>query len=209
MRNVHREHVRYTPEYDAGGGPIRAKIRFEFGWNQVASTARIDWQGTISLSEGRLLKVTPQFAARHSRRRSGTWKAMKSLGVLVSRITETTDTSVSFDAKSESNPAPMQPVTQSIALDVEMPPGARLVADVNGQQFSYTLGELLEGSRSRFMRGWLTEPCRSTGPYPKAVFNWNSTWWTTQATMRTTTFLRVRQTDHQWAWSSPIWVSAR
>ncbi|MDE0003833.1 MAG: hypothetical protein OXQ29_14180, partial [Rhodospirillaceae bacterium] len=207
---LHREHVSYTPEYDASGGPIRAKIRFEFGWNQVASTARIDWQGTISLSEGRLLKVTPQFRGapftspqRDLEGNEIPWESW------VSRITETTATRVSFDARSESNPAPMQPVTQSIALDVEMPPGARIVADVNGQEFSYSLGELLEGSRSRFMRGWLTEAVSFNRAVPDSGFLVEFDLVDFASTDEDYYFLRVRQTDHQWAWSSPIWVSAR
>ena len=207
---LHREHVSYTPTYDDSGGPVRAKIRFEFGWNQVASTARIDWRGTISLTEGRLLKATPQFRGAPftspQRDLDGNeipWESW------VSRITDTTDTSVSFDAKSESNPAPMQPVTQSIALDVEMRPSERIVANVNGQEFSYTLAELLEGSHSRFMRGWLTEAVSFNRAVPESGFLVEFDLEDEASNDEDYYFLRVRQTDHQWAWSSPIWVIAR
>ena len=206
---LHRQYVSYTPEFDASGDPIRAKIRFEFGWNQVASTERIDWRGTISLTEGRLLKATPQFRGapftspqRDLEGNEIPWESW------VSRIIETTDTGVSFDARSESNPAPMQPVTQSIALDVEMPPGARILADVNGQEFSYSLGELLEGSRSRFMRGWLTEAVSFNRAVPESGFLMEFDLVDYASNDVDYYFLRVRQTDHQWAWSSPIWVSA-
>ena len=207
---LHHEHVSYTPQYDDGAGPIRAKVRFEFGWNQVASKDRIDWRGTLSLSGGRVLKATPQFrgAPFTSPQRDDDghvipWESW------VSRITETTDTSVSFDAKSESNPAPMHPVTQSITLDVEMEPGDRVHAQVNGQQFSYTLAELLEGSRSRFMRGWLTEAVSFNRAVPESGFLVEFELEDVASGEEDYYFLRVRQTDHQWAWSSPIWVSAR
>ena len=207
---LHREHVSYTPQFDDGGGPVRAKVRFEFGWNQVASKDRIDWRGTLSLSGGRVLKATPQFrgAPFTSPQRDDDghvipWESW------VSRITETTDTSVSFDAKSESNPAPMHPVTQSITLDVEMEPGDRVHARVNGQEFSYTLAELLEGSRSRFMRGWLTEAVSFSRAVPESGFLVQFELEDVASEEEDYYFLRVRQTDHQWAWSSPIWVSAR
>ena len=207
---LHREHVSYTPRYAGSGEPIRAKIRFEFGWNQVASTARIDWQDTISLTEGRLLKATPLFRGapftspqRDLEGNEIPWESW------VSRITETTDNSVSFDAKSESNPAPMQPVTQSVALDVEMMPSGRIVANVNGQEFSHTLAELLEGSRSRFMRGWLTEAVSFNRAVPESGFWVEFDLEDYASRDEDFYFPRVRQTDHQWAWSSPIWVSAR
>ncbi len=207
---LHREHVSYTPRYDDSGGPVRAKVRFEFGWNQVSSKDRIDWRGRLSLSGGRLLKATPQFrgAPFTSPQRDGEghvipWQSW------VSRITETTDSSVSFDAKSESNPAPMHPVTQSITLDVEMQPGDRILAEVNGQEFSYSLAELLEGSRSRFMRGWLTEAVSFNRAVPESGFMVEFDLRDEASREEDYYFLRVRQTDHQWAWSSPIWVSER
>ena len=207
---LHREHVSYTPRHDASGQPIRAKIRFEFGWNQVASKDRIDWRGTLSLSGGRLLKATPQFRGapftspqRDTEGNVIPWESW------VSRITGSTDTSVSFDAKSESNPAPMHPVTQSITLDVEMKPDDRILAEVNDQVFSHTLAELLEGSRSRFMRGWLTEAVSFNRAVPESGFLVEFDLEDEASRDEDYYFLRVRQTDHQWAWSSPIWVSAR
>ena len=207
---LHREHVSHTPRHGAAEGPIRAKVKFEFGWNQVASQDRIDWQGTIELTGGRLLKATPQFRGapftspqRDIEGNEIPWESW------VSRITGATDTSVSFDAKSESNPAPMQPVTQSIALDVEMELDDRIVANVNGQAFSYALAELLQGSRSRFMRGWLTESISFNRAVPESGFLVEFDLEDTASGEEDHYFLRVRQTDHQWAWSSPIWVRAR
>jgi len=207
---LHREHVSHTPRHDSGGGPVRAKVRFEFGWNQVSSTDRIGWQGRISLSGGRLLKATPQFRGApftSPQRDEGghviPWESW------VSRITETTANSVAFHAMSESNPAPMHSTTQSITLDVEMKPNDRFIAEVNGQAFSHTLAELLEGSRSRFMRGWLTEAVSFNRAVPESGFMVSFELEDEASREEDYYSVRVRQTDHQWAWSSPIWVGAR
>ena len=207
---LHREHVSYTPEHDNGAGSIRAKIKFEFGWNQVASKDRIDWRGTIALTEGRLLGATPQFRGapftspqRDLEGNEIPWESW------VSRITGTSGNSVSFDAKSESNPAPMQPVTQSIALDVQMPLEGEIVANINGREFSHTLSELLEGTRSHFMRGWLTEAVSFHRAVPESGFLVDFDLEDHATRDEDYYFLRVRQTDHQWAWSSPIWVRTR
>ena len=44
---------------------------------------------------------------------------------------------------------------QAVILELEMPKDGVLTAEFNGKKFEHTLGELLEGSRSHFMIGWL------------------------------------------------------
>ena len=90
-----------------------------------------------------------------------------------------------------------------------MKPDDRILAEVNGQEFSHTLAELLEGSRSRFMRGWLTEAVSFNRAVPESGFLVEFDLQDEASRDEDYYFLRVRQTDHQWAWSSPIWVSAR
>lgn len=205
---LHREHVSYTPRYDKESKqPLRAKIRFEFGWNQVASKDRIDWDGKIVLRGGRLLSATPQFRGAPFTSPQKDFEGNEiPWDSWVSRITETTSSSVSFSAKSESNPAPMQPVTQSIALDVKMRLDDSVIAQVNGAEISYTLAELLEGSQSQFMRGWLTEAVSFNRAVPESGFKVEFELEDAPSASEDYYFLRVRQTDHQWAWSSPIWV---
>ena len=204
--SLHRASVDYTPETDVSD-TIRAKITFEFGWNQVASKDRIHWNGVLSLSAGKLLGATSQFRGAPftspQKDMDGNEIAWESA---VNRLIEVSDSRVSFDAYTESNPSPTQPITQSIVLDVKMGLSDRIVATVNGKTISHSLAELLEGSRGHFVRGWLTEAISFHRAVPESGFMVSFELNDRASKEEDFYRLRVRQIDGQWAWSSPIWV---
>ena len=74
-----------------------------------------------------------------------------------------------LDLYSSKNPNTTTAAMQAVILDLEMPKDGVLTADFNGKKFEHTLGELLEGSRSHFMIGWLSEAFSLTAPCPKAA----------------------------------------
>ena len=59
------------------------------------------------------------------------------------------------------------------------------------------------------MRGWLTEAVSFNRAVPESGFLVEFDLEDYASNAQDYYFLRVRQTDHQWAWSSPIWVGAR
>ena len=59
---------------------------------------------------------------------------------------------------------------QAVILDLEMPKDGILTADFNGKKFEHSLGELLEGSRSHFMIGWLSEAILFNRAMPESCF---------------------------------------
>ena len=101
----------------------------------------------------------------------------------------------------------MTPAMQGIILDLEMPTDGTISAEFNGKEFKYTLKELLEGSKAHFMRGWLSEAIQFSRAYPQEAFS-ICTFMTDNEQARDTDYyyVRVRQRDGQWGWSSPIWV---
>ena len=96
---------------------------------------------------------------------------------------------------------------QGVVLDLTAPRTARLVAEFNGQRYEHTIGELLEGARAHFLRGWLSEAIQFERAQPEAAFCVGHRMVDT-APQRDTDYyyVRVRQRDGQWGWSSPIWV---
>ncbi len=210
-KTIRKKHANYTPDYDISqDAPMHAKIKFEFGWNQVSSKDRVEWKGSLSLSGGKFREVIPQFRGapftspqKDLEGKEHAWESW------VSRITEKSARSVSFHAFSISNPAPSQPTTQSILLDVYMRPSDTLIARINGKIYRHTLAELLEGSRGHFMQGWLSESILFNRAVPKDGYRVSFDFTDRAATPEDYYFVRVRQTDHQWAWSSPIWVARK
>ena len=200
-RLVARMNGPYTPEKPEGD-TVRCKIKMEFGWNREKNY--ISWNGKVGISKGRILSVTPCFrgAAFTSPQEGET-----EFHTHVNRVRSVTDNAVELEMYTSMNPNTTTPATQAVLLDVEMPVDGVVTAEFNGKEFSHTLGELLEGSRSHFMRGWLSEAVLFNRAMPESC-------WTIEHFMEDREpeldtdyyYVRVRQRDQQWAFSSPIWV---
>ena len=125
----------------------------------------------------------------------------------VNRIVSVTDKDTELDMYSSKNPNTTTPAMQAVILDVTMPKDGMITAEFNGKKFEHSLGELLEGSRSHFMIGWLSEAILFNRAMPESCFMVEHYMEDTEPERDTDYYyIRVRQRDQQWAWSSPIWV---
>lgn len=181
---------------------IRCKVKMEFGWNREEEY--VNWLGKISLDKGRLLAVEPCFRGAAF---TSPQEGESEFHTRVNKILATDDHSTELEMYSSKNPNTTTPATQAVILDVEMPCDGKIIAEFNGQKLEHTLGELLEGSRSHFMRGWLSEAILFNRAMPENSFTIEHFMEDTKPERDTDYYYaRVRQRDGQWAWSSPIWV---
>lgn len=184
------------------GDMVRCKIKMEYGWNREENY--VSWNGKVSLSKGRILSVTPCFrgAAFTSPQEGET-----EFHTHVNRIRSVSDTSTELELYTSKNPNTATPATQAVILDVEMPLDGVITSDFNGKAFSHSLAELLEGSRTHFMRGWLSEAVLFNRAMPESCYTVEHYMEDTQKENDTDWYyVRVRQRDGQWLWTSPIWV---
>ena len=184
------------------GDTVRCKIKMEYGWNREENY--VSWNGKVSLSKGRILSVTPCFrgAAFTSPQEGET-----EFHTHVNRIHSVSDTSTELELYTSKNPNTTTPATQAVILDVEMPLDGVITSDFNGKSFSHSLAELLEGSRTHFMRGWLSEAVLFNRAMPESCFTVEHYMEDSQKEKDTDWYyVRVRQRDGQWLWTSPIWV---
>ena len=184
------------------GDMVRCKIKMEYGWNREENY--VSWGGKVSLSKGRILSVTPCFrgAAFTSPQEGET-----EFHTHVNRIRSVSDTSAELELYTSKNPNTTTPATQAVILDVEMPLDGVITSDFNGKAFSHSLAELLEGSRTHFMRGWLSEAVLFNRAMPESCFTVEHYMEDRQKEKDTDGYyVRVRQRDGQWLWTSPIWV---
>ena len=184
------------------GDMVRCKIKMEYGWNREENY--VSWNGKVSVSKGRILSVTPCFrgAAFTSPQEGET-----EFHTHVNRIRSVSDTSTELELYTSKNPNTTTPATQAVILDVEMPLDGVITSDFNGKVFSHSLAELLEGSRTHFMRGWLSEAVLFNRAMPESCFTVEHYMEDSQKEKDTDWYyVRVRQRDGQWLWTSPIWV---
>ncbi len=181
---------------------LRVKIKVNFGWNREEEY--VHWTGRLQLTEGSIddLQTCFRGAAFTSPQPGET-----EFHTRVNRVVERDARSVVLDLYSTKNPNVMTPAMQGVVLDLTAPRGARLVAEFNGQRYEHTIEELLEGARAHFLRGWLSEAIQFERAQPEAAFCVGHRMVDTEPQRDTDYYyVRVRQRDGQWGWSSPIWV---
>lgn len=195
---INGPHIPETPS----GDTVRCKVKIEFGWNREQQY--IPWNGQISIDKGRILNVMPCFrgAAFTSPQEGET-----EFHTHVQRIISKGEKSTELKLFTCMNPNTTTPATQAVILDVEMPLDGAISTDFNGKQFSHSLGELLEGSRTHFMRGWLSEAILFNRAMPQSCWTFEH-YMEDKEPERDTDYyyVRVRQKDQQWLWTSPIWA---
>lgn len=186
---------------------VRAKIKVEFGWNRFEEP--VHWLGNLNISEGEIHSVTPCFrgAAYTSPQKDKIGKSDLH-GTLVNRITGRSDKKVDLEMYTTKNPNTLTAATQAVILDVTMPRNAKLTANFNGKTFSYTMDQLLRGTYSNFMIGWLSEAIQFHRAATEEVYKVEYTMTDDSPEQDTDYYyVRVRQRDNNWAFSSAIWVN--
>ena len=186
---------------------LKAKVRVEWGWGSKDDSVR--WDGQVRLSEGNLLNVEPCFTGDTVLAPRADGGGVGSDEEPLHGIVDVDQQQVVWFSHTKGNIHPYMRGTCALILELEMPLGARLDFVVNGRRFAYQIEELLEGSRSVYMRGLVSEAIlvhravleeqlqyalvfEDDGPEQETDFY----------------YARVAQENGQWAWSSPIWVEA-
>ena len=184
---------------------IHTKLLLEVGWG--ARGVKVDWDVHLGVSGGRLLAVEPRFRGPEvvapqeadpdadPNHHTSHWEPEG-------------DSAIGFATVTHGNPNNLTPGTQSVCLEVEAPLDAVLWAQINGHKERFTIRDLVEGARAGRL-GKIDSPSYRFHRAP----GWRELEW--QATFEDLSsaghrddvyYLRVRQRNDQWAWSSPIWV---
>ena len=197
-RVVHRA----FPAQAEPGRELTAKVRVEWGWGD--KDEYVEWDGRLRVEGGRIASVEPCF-------NGDPVLAPSAEGVEVATSTlhgyqQDSDELLRWTSRTKGNPQPMVRGTSALIVELVGGPGTRLRFDVNGRSFSYSLAQLLEGSRSETMRGWRSETVLVHRAVPESSFTLAGEFDDTAATDADFYYLRVAQENGQWAWSSPIWV---
>jgi hypothetical protein len=188
------------------GGTFRGVIRVEWGWGDKEESVR--WDGEAKLSDGRLLSVEPCFTGDPVLAPAADGGGVAETDDPIHGIVGSDDRSVSWFSHTQGNLHPFLRGTCALVLEVEAPLSAQLDLKVNGASFGWTIADLVEGSRSEFLRGWRSEAVLVHKAVPESVRSATAAFVDNASDQETDFYyVRVAQENNQWAWSSPIWVS--
>jgi hypothetical protein len=193
---------KWNPGQDtSSSNTLTAKVRLELGWGELDED--VDWRVDLQVSGGILKSVEPHFRGRDI----VSPQALLSGDFAFSTWQDPDHNRVTFSTRAWKNPTIVSPGTQAMTLEIEGEGGTSLLGTINDIPVAHTLAELLTGSRTGYLGGFLTpawcfhHAVRDSGFVGRTSFTHVGS-----DTRRDWYYARVRQLNGQWAWSSPIWV---
>jgi len=182
-------------------GNIRTKLHLELGWGPRKETQ--NWKVEFGIREGKILQVEPRFRGQQ------VVSPLEAEGISESHhtahVNQTSDTAVNFSAVSGGNPNNFSPNMQGMCLEIEASTDAIVYAVINGKTWQWPLSTLIEGARSDLTEGIESAALRiHRAPLPHEL-KWQCRF-EDDSVDGDFYYIRVRQKNEQWAWSSPIFV---
>jgi hypothetical protein len=203
-RIIHRasacERLLDTPwsTYDA---PL--KTHLEVGWGEKGTN--VDWQVELSVVNGHLLAVEPRFRGHEIVAPQGAEEELYAF----SRWERRDEHGVWFSTRTWGNPTTTTSGTQGIGLQLQGDEQTLIRGRVNGRKIEVSLADLIAGPKSGYLGGFLTPAYCFHRAIPQAEYRCRFEFsHVVDAHTRDWYYVRVRQLNGQWAWSSPIWIEA-
>lgn len=173
------------------------------GWGEVG--VRDAWDIELEVLGGRITAVEPRLhgndivAPSHSIEGSFSFSVWRQID----------EQRIVFSTETRGNPTVMTDATQQLALHVTGDDATVLVGRFNGVEMKHSVAELLKGCRAAYKGGFLSGAMLmhrasplSSRRVPLELLDSGS------GGPRDWYYVRVRQHNDQYAWSSPTWVSA-
>lgn len=192
-RIIHRESVMPQPATEG-----KFKVYVEMGWGEQADA--FDWDVSIAIDNGVLHDIEPRFRGLEPTASDPDRDfAYTTLDYSMNRVHLTT--------KTYKNPSLHTAGTEGVALEIEGTPDTRIGMTINGQQQDLRLGDIMTGSRTFYTGGFVSPALCVHQAVPEGDYTHHLTFTHEhQTTERDWYYVRVRQRNNQWAWSSPIWI---
>lgn len=184
---------------------VFTKLFLELGWGTRNKAAA--WDVRFGISAGRIVRIEPRF--RGPEVVSPLDQEDGATGNYHNSHWETDGARVvRFQTTTWGNPNNVTNANQGICLHAELPPDSAVWAEFNSRRVDVPLARLLEGA-------WTGNLGKIDSPgyrFHRAPLPWEFDWqlrWSDHVrtpSARDVYYLRVRQKNDQWAWSSPIAV---
>jgi hypothetical protein len=182
------------------------RLRITWGWGRKDQP--VAWNAKLSLSAGAITDVESCFSGQAVAAPQGVagHTAAADEADLPHLVAERDQRSVAWRSITSGNPSLRQASTQALSLGIEAPQNTTVIVEANDQRYEHTLEELLAGGRAHYQRGWLSEAIRIGPAAPLSACTVAAELDDAPELDVDRYYLRVAQTNGQWAWLSPIWA---
>ncbi len=179
---------------------FRGKLALALGWGEPGEPT--EWRVELSVQDGRLLGVEPRLRGEEAPEARWGFDGAFHTARVVRKGDE-----VTLEARTWKNPTTRTDATQGISLELEGDGETRIVARINGRSLDVRLADLRQGPRAGFLDGFVSPAWQLSRAVPEAEYAWRWSWEETDDSPGPAHYyVRVRQKNDQWAWSSPVFV---
>jgi Protein of unknown function (DUF3604) len=177
------------------------KVCLELGWgerNQI-----MDWRGTLSIIGGELISVEPRFRGHEI----VAPQDKEEEKYIFSNWERDGERRIRFSTRTWGNPTTTTASTQGLCVELRGSADTRLITLINGREERTALIELVAGSKAGYLGGFLTPAYCLHRAVPHHKYHRVMTFsHHVKSGTRDWYYVRVRQKNNQFAWTSPIWV---
>ncbi|MGJ3237559.1 MAG: DUF3604 domain-containing protein [Anaerolineae bacterium] len=192
-RIIHRENV--LPRLIREG---YFKIYIEMGWGEQSEAYA--WDVSVTISNGTLHDVEPHFRGIEPTANDPDQDFAYS-------TLEHTHNHIHLQTKTYPNPSLHTAGTEGVVLEIEGTPETLFQMTFNGHTQEVCLDDILTGARTFYTGGFVSPAVCLHRAVPQSEYHHQFTLTHQQETNeRDWYYVRVRQRNNQWAWSSPIWI---
>jgi hypothetical protein len=179
---------------------FHGKVALSLGWGEPGEPT--EWRVKLAVENGRLLAFEPRLRGEDAPEARWGFE-----GAFHTSRVGRKGNEVTLEARTWKNLTTRSDATQGLSLEIEGDGDTRLVAEVNGQSLEQRLADLRHGPRAGFLDGFVSPAWQLSRAVPEAEYAWSWSWQDTDPSAAPGHYyLRVRQKNDQWAWSSPIFV---
>lgn len=197
---VIQHYAHLPPDGDPFAGPL--KVHLEVGWGERGIIT--DWRADIRIEGGELLDVEPRFrghevvAPQSDEQDKYAFSAWE----------RSAPDAVRFQTRTWGNLTTTTPSMQGMCFTLRGTAQTRFRGTINGQPVDVTLAELVDGPHTQYLGGFVSPAYCFYRAATESAYRARLTFphEVTGAAGRDWYYVRVRQKNDQWAWSSPIWV---
>jgi hypothetical protein len=196
---IHRWNPTFSPQEDPLAEPI--KVYLELGWGDRGEN--VDWQVALQVTDGDVRSVEPRFRGHEvvapqngeeERYAFSNWQ-------------RTDANSVAFSTRTWGNLTTTTASTQGMCFELDATPLTRFVGVINEKPVDISITDLLAGPRANYLGGFLSPAYYFHQVIPQSAYRVGfGMTHKAESTQRDWYYVRVRQKNGHWAWSSPIWV---
>jgi len=176
------------------------KVYIELGWGEKQKDT--NWDVNLRVVGGEIMSVEPRFRGFNSQ---GNPQRNKYAYMAWEQVNAH---QINFQTRTRPNTSLHTPSTEGMSFVVKGNETTTLVAMINGKSYEHTLGELMSGSQTHYLGGFVSPAICFHRSIPQSEYQHQFRFIHQYIPdRRDWYYIRVRQCNNQYAWSSPIWIN--